>query len=347
MFICALIIGTSSGEQLRTASISSNRLAATAGSKSRRQLDALPDEERIFHTSRKLPDSEAQADYLDQICAGDLGLRQRVEALLGVHERESEFLKSNPLPAPTVNFQSSTEAEGQEFGRYKLREKLGEGGFGIVWAAEQIRPVRRRVALKIIKPGMDSRDVIARFEAERQALALMDHPNIAQVFDGGTTPQGRPYFVMELIRGVPITEHVEDTNLNQQWLVLDAVMIACDAEGTQRRALQILQNLSLGDYHSQVRSSLWMMQHCAGELTESELVDKCGPFLVERSIAQYAIGMKKLSMATTDEDLRAVRVHLIAASECPIPGWWHVVFSQAFVKLIDEGRIHIRDSRTK
>ena len=141
-----------------------------------RQLD----EEAIFHVARNIDKLETRSQYLDQICAGDLALKERVLALLDVDQRESEFLKSNAQPAPTVEFQASTEAEGQEFGRYKLREKLGEGGFGIVWAAEQAKPVRRKVALKIIKPGMDSRDVVARFEAERQALALMDRRNERQ-----------------------------------------------------------------------------------------------------------------------------------------------------------------------
>ena len=101
------------------------------------------------------------------------------------------------------------EASADRIGRYKLLEKIGEGGFGVVWMAEQEEPVRRRVALKIIKLGMDTRQVIARFEAERQALALMDHPNIARVFDGGATDTGRPYFVMELVRGVPITDYCD------------------------------------------------------------------------------------------------------------------------------------------
>src|SRR5688572_33350547 len=98
------------------------------------------------------------------------------------------------------------EQSGAQIGRYKLLEKIGEGGMGTIWMAEQREPVRRRVALKIIKLGMDTKQVIARFEAERQALALMDHPNIARVFDGGATLTGRPYFVMELVRGVPVTE---------------------------------------------------------------------------------------------------------------------------------------------
>src|SRR5205807_2885807 len=98
------------------------------------------------------------------------------------------------------------ERPGTKIGRYKLLEQIGEGGFGIVFLAEQTRPVRRKVALKVLKAGMETRQVVARFEAERQALAIMDHPNIAKVFDGGATPSGRPYFVMELVKGVPVTE---------------------------------------------------------------------------------------------------------------------------------------------
>src|SRR5262249_54014986 len=108
---------------------------------------------------------------------------------------------------------SITERPGIVIGTYKLMEKIGEGGFGLVFVAEQQEPVRRRVALKIIKPGMDTRQVIARFEAERQALAIMDHPNIAKVFDGGATPSGRPYFVMELVKGVPITSYCDQNQL--------------------------------------------------------------------------------------------------------------------------------------
>jgi serine/threonine protein kinase len=105
------------------------------------------------------------------------------------------------------------EKAGEHIGRYKLLQEIGEGGFGVVWMAEQVEPVSRRVALKIIKLGMDTREVIARFEAERQALAMMDHPNIAQVFDAGATQHGRPFFVMELVKGVPITEFCDARRL--------------------------------------------------------------------------------------------------------------------------------------
>ena len=115
--------------------------------------------------------------------------------------------------APTEVPEPIREHVGATIGPYKLMEQIGEGGFGLVFVAEQERPIRRKVALKIIKPGMDTRDVIARFEAERQALALMDHPNIARVLDAGTTDSGRPYFVMELVRGVPITDYCDQNQL--------------------------------------------------------------------------------------------------------------------------------------
>jgi hypothetical protein len=117
-------------------------------------------------------------------------------------------LLSTAVP-PASDFQ--IERTGTMIGRYKLLEKIGEGGFGVVYMAEQQEPVQRKVALKIIKAGMDTKEVIARFEAERQALALMDHPNIARVLDGGTTAAGRPYFVMELVRGIPITDYCDQT----------------------------------------------------------------------------------------------------------------------------------------
>ncbi|MCS7471456.1 protein kinase [Stieleria sp. ICT_E10.1] len=172
------------------------------------------DEERIFHIARKQPDRETQAEYLDQVCAGDQGLRERVEELLKVHNEERGFLKSNDQRlAATVDIRPGTEHPGATIGRYKLMEQIGEGGMGTVFVAQQDRPIRRKVALKVIKPGMDTKAVVARFEAERQALAMMDHPNIAKVLDAGTTESGRPYFAMELVKGVPITEYCDRNRL--------------------------------------------------------------------------------------------------------------------------------------
>jgi hypothetical protein len=169
------------------------------------------DAKLIFGEALRLSVPAARAAYLDQACAGDLVLRQEVESLLSAYAQAGDFLAHTmPLPESDVTL----EHPGTRIGRYKLLERIGEGGFGVVWMAEQEEPVRRRVALKIIKLGMDTREVVARFEAERQALAMMDHPNIARVFDGGATDTGRPYFVMELVKGDPITEYCDANKLS-------------------------------------------------------------------------------------------------------------------------------------
>jgi serine/threonine protein kinase len=161
-----------------------------------------------------------RAVYLDKACAGDAVLRQRVEALLRAHEQAENFLEAPPAgldfkrTAP-VNM-PLTEKPGDKIGRYKLLQQIGEGGCGVVYMAEQEEPVCRRVALKVIKLGMDTKSVIARFEAERQALALMDHPNIAKVLDAGATETGRPYFVMELVRGIKITEFCDENKVSTE-----------------------------------------------------------------------------------------------------------------------------------
>src|SRR5262249_5422415 len=139
-----------------------------------------------------------------------------LDALLRVYEQEQSFLEEPPAgpgASPTVDVPPLAEGPGTVIGPYKLLESIGEGGMGVVYMAEQVKPGRRKGALKIIKPGMDTRQVIARFEAERQALALMDHPNIARVLDAGATGSGRPYFVMELVKGIPITEYCDRNRL--------------------------------------------------------------------------------------------------------------------------------------
>src|SRR5262249_20272322 len=132
---------------------------------------------------------------------------------LRVHEEEQSFLE-RPAVTMRVSDGSIIERPGTVIGPYTLLEQIGEGGFGVVFLAEQEHPIRRRVALKVIKPGMDTRQVVARFEAERQALALMDHPNVARVLEGGETASGRPYFVMELVSGLPITEYCDRHHLS-------------------------------------------------------------------------------------------------------------------------------------
>jgi tetratricopeptide (TPR) repeat protein/serine/threonine protein kinase len=168
----------------------------------------------IFNEVVELTSAEERAAYLDRVCGTDRELRGRVEGLLEAHDPADSFLES-PAAPPTFTTDSRPLAEGpgMEIGAYKLLETIGEGGMGVVYMAEQSQPVRRKVALKIIKPGMDSRQIIARFEAERQALALMDHPNIARVLDAGATDSGRPYFVMELVRGIPITDYCDHNHL--------------------------------------------------------------------------------------------------------------------------------------
>jgi len=164
-------------------------------------------EEAIFDAAMELP-PEQRAAHLDHACGGDAALRQRIESLLKAGDSSCGFLDSPTDPVavePTNVLPSSFEKAGDRIGRYKLLQQIGEGGCGVVYMAEQEEPVSRRVALKVIKLGLDTKSVIARFEAERQALALMDHPNIARVLDAGATETGRPYFVMELVRGRKIS----------------------------------------------------------------------------------------------------------------------------------------------
>src|SRR5262245_58380926 len=170
--------------------------------------------------------------FLDTACGGDAKLRAQVEGLLRSHEQAGSFLDAPLFDSPATIDSPVVEKLGTRIGPYKLLQQIGEGGMGVVYMAEQLEPVRRRVALKIIKPGMDSAQVLARFEAERQALALMDHPNIAKVLDAGTVGEGssrshqssaepgtlvssttgRPYFVMELVRGIPLTRHCDENS---------------------------------------------------------------------------------------------------------------------------------------
>ena len=204
-------------------------------------------EEGLFQLALAKP-AEKRSAFLDAMCDGDDALRQRLEALLAAHEQPETLLATQADTArPKIKLDladAPDEAVGQTLGRYKLLEQIGEGGCGMVYVAEQKEPVRRKVALKVIKLGMDTKQVVARFEAERQALAMMDHPNIAKVLDAGTTGQrsevgdqrseakggavapltsdlchliagsGRPYFVMELVRGVGITRYCDQANLS-------------------------------------------------------------------------------------------------------------------------------------
>ena len=186
----------------------------------------------LFVAALDLPDPHSRQAFLERECATDADLRQRLDVLLKAHDDPASALDRPLAPAGPVDAgatSSQAPANGPATsshhglaedvgtlvaGRYKLLEQIGEGGMGTVWVAEQIEPVKRKVALKLIKPGMDSRAVLARFEAERQALALMDHPNIAKVLDGGLTETGRPFFVMEYFKGVPITQYCDAVRLS-------------------------------------------------------------------------------------------------------------------------------------
>jgi serine/threonine protein kinase len=179
-------------------------------------------DDEIFAEAIELPLAD-RAAYLDRACAGDAVLRARVDALLAGHDAAGAFLEASPIERPTFPPRPMLPEEkpGDVIGRYTLVRKIGEGGCGVVYLAEQTTPVRRRVALKVIKLGMDTRQVITRFEAERQALAMMDHPDIARVFDAGSTDAGRPFFVMEFVDGVPITKFCDDHSLSMDarlWL---------------------------------------------------------------------------------------------------------------------------------
>ena len=175
-------------------------------------------EKEIFFEALEKATAAERAAYLDGACGKDLTLRVRVQALLANHFSQDSFMEPAVVadrgPGERTVLAPITEKPGDRVGRYKLLQQIGEGGCGVVYLAEQEEPVRRRVALKVIKLGMDTKSVIARFEAERQALALMDHPNIARVFDAGATETGRPYFVMELVRGIKITEYCDQHNLS-------------------------------------------------------------------------------------------------------------------------------------
>ncbi|HWY85089.1 MAG TPA: serine/threonine-protein kinase, partial [Gemmataceae bacterium] len=171
------------------------------------------DEADIFHVARQIEAGEARRLYLEQACGGDSDLQTRLGALLRVHDEDRSFLEKPAEGVAAARAEPITEGPRTQIGHYQLVEQIGEGGFGKIFMAQQQKPVRRLVALKIVKPGMDTSQVVARFEAERQALALMDHPNIARVLDGGETASGRPYFVMELVKGVPITRYCDEHHL--------------------------------------------------------------------------------------------------------------------------------------
>ena len=190
--------------------------------------DWNPQANDIFLKALDIRSPEERLAFLDGACAENANLRAQVEALLAASDQAGSFLESPVTALNATNNQPFPEQPGTVIGPYKLLQQIGEGGMGVVYMAQQTEPVERRLALKIIKPGMDSRKVIARFEAERQALALMDHPNIAKVLDAGTTDSGRPYFVMELVKGLPITQYCDEKHLTVRQR-LELLLPVCQA----------------------------------------------------------------------------------------------------------------------
>jgi len=186
-------------------------------------------EAAIFDSALDITDPSARAAFLDQACAGDDKLRRHLDELLAAQSKLGKFLdRTAGWSNATIDGENITERPGTMIGPYKLVEQIGVGGFGLVFVADQLEPVQRQVAVKVIKPGMDTREVMARFAAERQALALMDHPNIAKVLDAGTTVSGRPYFVMELVRGIPITNYCDENHLDPRQR-LELFIAVCQA----------------------------------------------------------------------------------------------------------------------
>src|SRR3954465_11446232 len=192
---------------------------------------ALPihQEEPLFEAARKLRDAAEREAFLRAACAGDPSLFERVQQLLAAETAADQFFAEGVSALTEALTETPlTEKPGDRIGRYKLLQQLGQGGCGVVYMAEQEDPVRRRGGPKIVKLGRDTPRGVARFEAERQALALMDHPNIAKVFDAGATETGRPYFVMELVRGVKITDYYDEKRLPPRER-LDLFVAVCHA----------------------------------------------------------------------------------------------------------------------
>jgi serine/threonine protein kinase len=188
-----------------------------------------PDNEAIFHAARDIPDPDRRREYVREACGGDEVRIALVEALLAAADGPDSLLDRTAAATPVAFIgRPTTESPGTVIGPYKLIELIGDGGMGSVWMAQQSEPVKRLVAVKLIKAGMDSRQVVARFEAERQALALMDHTNIARVLDAGTTGVGRPYFVMDLVKGVPITRYCDEHHLTPRQR-LELFIAVCQA----------------------------------------------------------------------------------------------------------------------
>jgi serine/threonine protein kinase len=267
-------------------------------------------EDWIVQHARQWPPAQ-RAIFLEGACAGDAPLRQRIEALLAERSEAEDSLGPTVAERSPENVREGEpveEAAGTVIGRYRLLEKIGKGGFGGVWMAEQREPVRRRVALKILKLGMDTRQVVARFESERQAVALMDHANIAKVLDAGATETGRPYFVMELVKGIPITEHCDRNNLPTEERLKLFIQV-CEA---------ILHAHQKGIIHRDIKPSNILVSAADGaavpkvidfgiaKATQGELTDKTVHTLLQQLIGTPAyMSPEQAEMTAQDIDTRS------------------------------------------
>src|SRR5688572_2425241 len=266
-------------------------------------------EEEIFAAAQRIKSDTERSAYLDAACSSGTELRRRVEELLQSAETAEDFFAEGALEVSQSPFLFPvSEQAGDRIGRYRLLTQIGEGGTGVVYMAEQDEPVQRRVALKVIKLGMDTKNVVARFEAERQALAMMDHPSIAKVFDGGTTPTGRPFFVMELVRGVKITEYCDEQRLTIRER-LELFIKVCQAvqhahqKGIIHRDLKpsnILVTINDGEAVPKV-IDFGIAKAIEGRLTEHTLFTTFNQFL---GTPAY-VSPEQAQMSSTDVDTRS------------------------------------------
>ncbi|MCX5645090.1 MAG: protein kinase [Phycisphaerae bacterium] len=255
-------------------------------------MDLEEKKEEIFAAAIEFEDCAERNAYLARACGEDRGLFEKVQGLLRHHD-VSSFLDVSPLELVTgVEIAMLTETPGTVIGRYKLLEKIGEGGMTVVFMAEQQEPIRRKVALKVIKLGMDTRQVIARFEAERQALALMDHPSIAKVLDAGATETGRPFFVMELVQGVSITEYCDKNSLSTKDRLTLFLQVCHAVQHAHQK----------GIIHRDIKPSNVMVTHHDG---------KPVPKVIDFGIAKATVGANNHSPLLTEKTLFTRYAHII------------------------------------
>ena len=312
-------------------------------------LESSGNRERdLFLQALEKPTAPERAAFLDGACGGNAALRAAVEALLA--KANDPLLDQMAADARPTLVVSATEEPGELIGRYKLLEKLGEGGFGAVWLAEQKEPVRRKLALKVIKLGMDTQQVVARFEAERQALAMMDHPNIAKVLDAGTTDSGRPYFVMELVRGIPITKFCDENKLATRER-LDLFIKVCHAVQHAHQKGIIHRDLKPSNVLVTLHDGVpvpKVIDFGIAKATQQELTDKTIHTLFQQFIGTPAyVSPEQAEMSGLDIDTRSdiyslgVLLYELLTGQTPFDG------AKLLASGLDEMRRIIREEEPK